>query len=131
MASVIPIAKALYLCDDILSDPSRVKPHLIGVFNAVRVPAFPHTLAKLCIFVQLVNGYGEVNCRVRIVNASNRDIMYQSPVHVVRFDDRRQTRYFRLKLTQITGVHLVLSDPGTGRVSWSYGIAGIWGRSVA
>jgi len=101
MASVVPIAKALYLCDDVLSDPARVKPHLVGVLNAVRVPAFPHTLAKLCIFAQLVGGFGDVRCQVQVVNASNRDVVYRSPARTVRFDDRRQTRYYSLKLTQI------------------------------
>lgn len=102
MASLIPVAKALYLCDDILSDSGRVKPHLIGVLNAVRISALPQTLAKLCIFAQLVGGFGEVRCSVRVVRAQNREAVYQSPEVVVQFDDRGQTRYFYLRLTQIT-----------------------------
>ncbi len=102
MASVIPVAKALYLRDDILSDPARGKPHLIGVLNSARVASFPHTLAKLCVFAVLVNGYGDVSCRVRIVNAHGREVVYESAEQVLRFDDRAQTRYFTLRLTQIT-----------------------------
>jgi len=102
VASVIPLAKAIYFCDDILSDPVRGKPHLIGVLNTVRVSAFPHALARLCIFARLVGGYGEVRCQIRVVNAHDRDVVYQSPAQIVRFDDRRQTRYFVLQLTQIT-----------------------------
>ena len=64
--------------------------------------AFPHALARLCIFAQFVGGYGEVRCRVRVVSAHSRDVVYQSPVQIVRFDERRQTRYFALRLTQIT-----------------------------
>jgi hypothetical protein len=102
MASVVPIANALYLCDEILSDPTRGKPHLIGVLNAVRVQAFPHTLARLGIFAQLVSGYGAVRCQVRVVSAHNREVVYQSPAQTVRFDERRQTRYFVLRLAQLT-----------------------------
>jgi hypothetical protein len=101
MASVIPVAKALYLCDDILSDPARVKPHLIGVLNAIQVPTFPHTLDKLCVFAKLVGGLGDVRCHVEVVSAASGEVVYRSPTRVVRFDDRRQTRYYFLKLAQI------------------------------
>jgi len=100
MASMIPIAKALYICDEVLMDSTRAKPDLAGVFNAIRPPAFPHVLPRLCVFAQLVGGHGEVNCIVRVVNAQNRDVVYESPRQTVRFDDRRQTRYFMLKITE-------------------------------
>lgn len=74
MASIIPVAKALYLCDDILSDPARGKPHLIGVLNAIRVPTFPHTLAKLCVFAQLGGGLGDVRCYVEVVDAASGEV---------------------------------------------------------
>jgi hypothetical protein len=102
MASVIPVAKALYLCDDILSDPARVKPHLIGVLNAVRVPGFPHTLDKLCVFARLVSGYGQLRCRVRVTRASDRVIVYRSPEQMLHFTDRRQTRYYVMRMQQIS-----------------------------
>lgn len=101
MASVVPLAKALYLCDDILSDPARTKPHLIGVLNAIRAPGFPYTLAKLCVFARLVNGYGPVRCRVRIVDGGTRETVYESVENVLRFTDRMQTKYFLLRLTEI------------------------------
>lgn len=102
MASVIPVAKALYLCDDILSDPTRVKPHLIRVLNAIRTPSFPHVVPRLGVFAQLIGGHGEVRCRVRIVNAQTNDAAYESGEQTIRFDDRLQTRYFVLRLSQIT-----------------------------
>jgi len=102
MASVIPVAKALYLCDNILADVTRVKPHLVGVLNAFRPPAFPHVIPQLCVFAQLVGGHGDVRCVVRVVNAQTRDVAYQSTERVIRFDDRLQTRYFSLRLAQVT-----------------------------
>ena len=88
MAAVIPVAKALYLCDEILSDPARVKPHLIGVLNSIRPPEFPHTVERLCVFATLIGGHGEVRCLGRIVNSRSHEVAYQSTERVVRFDDR-------------------------------------------
>jgi hypothetical protein len=101
VASLIPIAKALYLCDDILSDPTRVKPHLIGVLNTVRVPSFPHDLPQLCIFARLIDGLGQVRCRVQVTRASDRAVIYRSPERILDFPDRHQTRYFILRMQQV------------------------------
>lgn len=102
-----PVVKALYLCDDVLSDPTRSKPHLIGVLNAIRPPAFPHVLKKLCVFAQLIGGHGEVRCMIRVVHAANRDLTYESNEFPLRFTDRRQTRYFVLRIEDIA-----LQEPG-------------------
>ena len=102
MAVVVPVAKALYLCDEILSDPARMKPHLVGILNAIRAPSFPHVLPRLGIFAQLVGGFGEVPCVVRVVNAHNRELVYESPVRTVAFGDRLDTRYFVMRLANIT-----------------------------
>ena len=66
------------------------------------------------MFAQLIGGHGDVRCRVRIVNARNRDVVYESAEQVVRFSDRLQTRYFTLRLVGIT-VH----DPGDFWVEFS------------
>ena len=102
MVSMIPIAKALYLCDEVLSDPTRSKPHLIGVLNAIRPPAFPHILKQLCVCAQLSGGHREVRCGVRIVNALDLGVVYESDQFMLRFDERVQIRFLILKLTEIT-----------------------------
>jgi hypothetical protein len=104
MASGIPVAKALYLCDEILSDPNRVKPHVIGVLNAIRPPAFPHVVPRLCVFAQLIGGHGDVRCQVRIVNARNRTVEYESAEQTISFADRLQVRYFALSSTDADSV---------------------------
>jgi hypothetical protein len=102
LASVIPVAKALYLCDNVMSDPTRTKPHLIGVLNSIRAPLFPHIVPRLGVFAQLIGGYGDVRCRIRIVNAHTHAEVYQSGEQTIRFDDRLQTKYFVMRLSQIT-----------------------------
>ncbi len=101
MASLIPVAKSLYLCDEILSDPARVKPHLIGVLNAVHPLSYPHTVQQLCVFARLIDGLGDIRCRVIVTRASDGAVVYRSPEQVLRFPDRHQTRYFTLKMLQV------------------------------
>ncbi|HXD86182.1 MAG TPA: hypothetical protein VN641_06795 [Urbifossiella sp.] len=98
---MIPVVKALYLCDDVLADPTRTKPHLIGVMNAIRPPSYPYRIKKLCVFAQLIGGQGDVACVVRIVNSANRGLVYESEPFRLRFEERRQTRYFVLRITDI------------------------------
>ena len=102
MASVIPVAKAVFLCDDILSDPARGKPHLIGLLNAIRAPSFPYSLDRLRVFAKLVGGFGEVKCRVVIHHARSELVVYQSADQVLRFADRRMTIYANFRLQNLT-----------------------------
>ena len=101
MASVIPVTKALYLCDEILSDPARVKPHLIGVLNAIRPPSFPHVLPRLCVFAKLSDGLGDIRCRVRIINVADLTTVYETPELALRFHDRRQILYANFRIEQL------------------------------
>jgi hypothetical protein len=101
MASVIPVAKSLYLCDDILSDPARIKPHLIGVLNAIRVPAFPHVLPRLCVFAKLSDGFGDVRCRVRIVDVQDLTAAFETSERTIHFRDRRQILYAMFKIEKL------------------------------
>lgn len=107
MANLIPVAKAVYLCDDILSDPTRVKPHLIGVLNAIRADRYPYILPKLQVFAKLVDGLGEVRCRVLIHHARTGRVVHQTGDQVLRFADRRQTIYATFRLQE-----LVWPSPG-------------------
>jgi len=101
MASVIPVAKSLYLCDEILADPTRVKPHLIGVLNSVRVPTFPHTVDRLCVFAKLCDGFGDVRCVVRVVNTRDLTTHFETSERMLHFRDRRQTLYAIFRLEQL------------------------------
>ncbi|HET6575754.1 MAG TPA: hypothetical protein VFG68_19290 [Fimbriiglobus sp.] len=103
MASVIPIAKAIYICDELVPDPARNKLLIVGACNAVRLPAdasFPYTLGKLCVFAQLVSGVGQVAMRLDIVRAVTRDVIYSSGPRHLSFPGRHTTLTFSLRLRQ-------------------------------
>ena len=42
-----------------------------------------------------------VRCSIRVVNSANRELTYESAEFPLRFNDRRQTRYFVLRITGI------------------------------
>jgi hypothetical protein len=58
--SVLPVSKALYLCDN-YAGYSDGKVDLYGLFNAIRpLTGFPHRRSRFCVFAQLSNGLGGV-----------------------------------------------------------------------
>src|SRR5580704_8556090 len=64
---VKPVAKRVYVCDDVVGDPSTGKVTLVNLWDAVRLPpdaTFPYSLAKLCVFVWWRDGAGKVKTRI-------------------------------------------------------------------
>src|SRR5262249_27178837 len=52
MAEVIkPVAKAVYVCDDVVSDPQTGKVSVLNLWDTVRVPenGFPYQLPKVVV----------------------------------------------------------------------------------
>ncbi len=112
--TVIPVTKALYLCDDVVADRSSRKVHMLGVFNAVRPPrgaAYPYRLGQLCVFVQLAGGVGEVPTHVEIVSTRDNATVYAAPEQRLRFPGRHTTISvcFRIRSCKFpeAGVYLV------------------------
>src|SRR5436190_1063202 len=61
--SLVPEAKPLILCNDVVVDPANGNAHLVAVFNAIRPssrPAYPHQHPEFCVFLQLTDFEGEI-----------------------------------------------------------------------
>jgi len=56
---IISFAKALYLCDGHLGFANQ-KTDLMGIFNSIRAPSYPHVQSHFVIFAQLTGGLGQV-----------------------------------------------------------------------
>src|ERR1051325_7250722 len=79
-----PITKAIYVCDDVLPEPARQKIHLLGVFNAIRLPvgaSFPYTVGRICVFAQMEDGDGDADIRVVVVSATTGQIVFHSAIY--------------------------------------------------
>jgi Family of unknown function (DUF6941) len=92
--NVVPVAKAVYLSDDVIEDPQSRKVHLLGTFNAARPPgqpAFPYRPRQICVFAQLVGGVGEAPIHVEIIRAATEEVIYTFPERRIRFPTRHTT----------------------------------------
>jgi hypothetical protein len=88
MGSVVPVAKALSLCDYHVGY-SDGKVDLYGLFNAIRPQSgYPYTRGRFCVFAQLVNGLGPVPFFVDIRFAATDELVWTTEVRHLRFPDR-------------------------------------------
>ncbi len=102
---VKPVAKRVYVCDDVIADPSSGKVNLFHLWDTVRVPAeggFPYRLAKLCVFVWWRDGSGKVRTRVDLVQASTETLIRRTKDCIVDFERRTDSIYARYKMENCT-----------------------------
>src|SRR5581483_2746540 len=99
--NVLPVAKAVYLCDEVRRDPSTNKIHLFGLLNSIRPDegtTFPFHLGRLCVFAQLTDGLGRFPGHVEIVNATTGDRIYRTPEHELTFPSRTRLVYANFRI---------------------------------
>src|SRR5438067_789018 len=99
---LVPEAKPMMLCGDVLSDPETGNVHLVGCFNDIRPrasPSFPHRQPEFCVFLQLSDAQGTIPGFVQVIQADSQVLVYRTPSHAMLFRDRTSlTRVcFRLR----------------------------------
>ena len=106
---IIPVAKKVYVCDDVIRDPDSGKVSILNLWDTIRVPSsgFPHTQAKVCVFAQLRGGWGDIPVHVEIMHADSDELLRKVGPFAVSFRDRSLT--YRVRC-QIEGV--VFQGPG-------------------
>lgn len=98
MASVVPIAKAILLCDYHVGYNDG-KVDLYGLFNAIRPEAgYPYTRGQFCIFAQLINGLGQVPFFVDIRYTKTDELIWNTEVRRLQFPDRRMVVQLALSI---------------------------------
>ncbi len=86
-ARIVPVAKALYLCDYQCGYENN-KTDLYGIFNAIRPPTYPFTLKQFCVYAQLVGGLREVPFHIEVVFAAREEIVRTTDTRTLRFPNR-------------------------------------------
>jgi hypothetical protein len=87
-ASVLPVAKALSLCDYHVGYTDG-KVDLYGLFNAIRPrTGFPYTRGRFCVFAQLINGLGSVPFFIDIRFAETDELIWTTAVNELVFPSR-------------------------------------------
>jgi hypothetical protein len=89
-AQVVPVAKALYLCDGTIGLPGG-KTDLMGLFNSITPAGYPHIAKDFVVFAQLSQGLGQVPFYVDIRFAPSNQLVYTSNVHTIQFPQRDVT----------------------------------------
>jgi len=110
LSTIIPFVKALYLCDGHLGFANQ-KTDLIGIFNAIRAPAYPHCQRHFAIFAQLIGGLGQVPFYFDVTFRQTGQLVYTTNTHIVIFP--RREKLVQLAYTMLScmfprpGVYLV------------------------
>ena len=108
--SVKPVAKSVYVCDDVIRDPQTGKLSLFNLWDAIRVPTgmgFPYCLAKICVFAWWRDGNGKVRTRIDLVQASTGNVIRRTSDCMIDFEARTASVFARYKLE-----NCVFPEPG-------------------
>jgi hypothetical protein len=100
-AHIKPIAKVVYVCDDVVRDPESGKVSLLNLWDTVRVPTdgeFPYCLAKLSVFAWWRDGLGNMRTRIDIVQAETAKVIRRTKDCMIDFRARPASVFARYKL---------------------------------
>lgn len=103
MASVPPLMKGIYLCDEVFADPTSRKISLLNVFITARPEesSFPFELGKLCVVTALRGGRGQVRVRVDVVRESTNTLIFRTAERDLHFFTPLTTIYARFGLMKV------------------------------
>ena len=105
-ATIIPVAKALTLCDGHIGFASQ-KTDLVGIFNSIRPKRYPHAHKHFVIFAQLISGLGIVPFYFDLRFAPTGNLIHTTNTQNLNFPHRD-------KLVQLafTMRHCLFPQPG-------------------
>jgi hypothetical protein len=96
--SIIPAAKALYLCDGTIGIPHQ-KTDLMGLFNAIRAPRYPHVIPSFVVFAQLNGGLRKVSVFADIRVAKTGELLYTTEPKMIHFPTRHRVVQYAYTVT--------------------------------
>ncbi|MBA4388057.1 MAG: hypothetical protein C0404_08760 [Verrucomicrobia bacterium] len=83
---MIPDLQASLMCDDVRQERNG-KFMLIGLFDAIGVPAYPVVFQRICIFNRWCCGDGEFKQRSRIIKPDGHTVLVEGQDVIVRLPD--------------------------------------------
>ena len=84
---IIPVAKALYLCDGHIAFPNQ-KTDLMGIFTSIRPAKYPHVQKHFVIYAQLISGLGKVPFYFDVRFAQTGQLVRTTNIHTLNFPHR-------------------------------------------
>ena len=93
---IIPVAKALYLCDGHIAIPNQ-KTDLMGIFTSIRPASYPHVQNHFVIYAQLISGLGQVPFYFDVRFAPTGQLIRTTNIHTLNVP--RRDKLVELALT--------------------------------
>ncbi|MBI3409270.1 MAG: hypothetical protein HY040_13060 [Planctomycetes bacterium] len=96
-----PVAKCVYVCDEVVADPSSGKISVLNLWDAIRIPAtaaLPYTLKKVSVFVWCRDGLGKMKTRIDIIEVDSETVVRRTKSCVLDFKRRTDSIFARYKL---------------------------------
>jgi hypothetical protein len=110
-SSIVPIAKALFLCDGAIGFPNQ-KTDVMGLFNAITPAMYPYVHPQFVVFAQLFGGLGRVPFYFDVRFPSTSELVHTTlPPRFLNFSHRDQVVQLSFTINGCTfaqpGVYLV------------------------
>jgi hypothetical protein len=86
-ASIVPVAKSLYLCDGHIGFANQ-RTDLFGPFSAIRPTQYPHLHHQFVIFAQLTGGLGQTPFFIDIRYAAVGSLVHTTSAQLLQFPHR-------------------------------------------
>lgn len=93
MPPVTPTGKVVYVCDEVLQDPTSGKFSFLGIFDDVLpspAAGYPFRLGRMCVAAQLVGGSGQMPVHIEDVDGTTQNLVRQVGPFLVSFPSRHQ-----------------------------------------
>ena len=86
-AGVTPIALAILLCDNVITDKDTKKKTIVGIFSRIFGPNFP-IYHSFTIYMRLIDAEGNYNFRVEYVQMKTDKILVKGEISGIKVHDR-------------------------------------------
>lgn len=110
-----PVLTALLVCDLMIREGATGKLSLINIFTNLYIPKLPALYHQFFIYVSLVDGHGEMPCRLQLTNLATGKIL-ASVDGCLEFRDPLQVLELAFQLSEV-----VISDLGDHSVDFLVG----------
>lgn len=88
MNNIVPIIKAILLCDCIITEAGSNKKSLIGVFENILVQQFPCRHYQLSVYINFTSAQGKYKFRLELVDLNDNKIIGEGILHELNIPDQ-------------------------------------------
>lgn len=88
---ILPVPKALYLCEGYISYPAARLTDLMNIFNFLQPPNYPYFHQDFVVYARLSGGLGQIPFFIEIHDAATQQLVHVSSTFTLSFPDRDRT----------------------------------------